>query len=98
MPSTSDKKKFFDGRSSLDPDGAGGSPLGETPAPPRSRRGRGVDRAVVDDAVDRARLRASVGDALPDEVIDELLSSNCCEKSTQTPSAQTSALRNAASM
>ena len=73
MPSNSDNKKFFDGRSSLDPGGAGGSPLGETPAPPQSHRGREVDGTLVDDAVDRARLRASVGDALPDEVVDELL-------------------------
>jgi putative transposase len=58
MPSISDKKKFFDGRSSLDPDGAGGSPSGETPAPPRSP----VER-----------LRSEVGDRLSDDVIDELL-------------------------
>ena len=58
MPSTSDKKKFVDGRSSLDPDGAGGSPLGETPAPPQS---------VVD------QLPSEVRDQLSDDVIDELL-------------------------
>jgi len=39
--------------------GAGGEPLGEPPAPPLERREPwALSRELVDDAVDRARLRS----------------------------------------
>src|SRR5436309_11557697 len=64
----------------IDPDryGAGGEPLGEPPAPPpRSRKRSGLSEALVDGAVDRARLGQMVkradGERIPDEVIDQLL-------------------------
>ena len=59
--------------------GAGGSPIGETTAPPPNpgeQRSR-VGERLVDDAVDRARLRSMVkrgdGERIPDELVDELL-------------------------
>jgi transposase-like protein len=58
MPSTSSQKKSLEGESSLDPGGAGGSPSGETTAPPPS-------------AADR--LPEEVRERLSDELIDELL-------------------------
>src|SRR5437763_7290601 len=65
----------------IDPDryGAGGEPLGEPPAPPpRSRKRSGLSEALVDGAVDRARLvgqrvKGADGERIPDEVIDQLL-------------------------
>jgi len=59
MPSISDKnKKFSDQDASLFQAGAGGSPLGESPAPPRSSR---------------KRVGSGLREQLPDELIDELL-------------------------
>ena len=58
MPTISDKTKFSDQDASQNPDGAGGSPQGETTAPPRSGR---------------ERLRSGLREQLPDGLIDELL-------------------------
>ena len=58
MPTTTNKNKFFDQDASQDLDGAGGSPIGETTAPP---------------ARSHKRLLSGVRDRLPDELIDELL-------------------------
>src|SRR5437763_10529091 len=70
--------------------GAGGEPPGEPPAPPSSPRERsGPGRARVDDAVDRARLRAMVkrpdGERIPDEVIDQLLAGAQSEEEIAGP-------------
>lgn len=72
MPSIQDKwiidQEFFD-----DPDGAGGSPSGESPAPPASSRGRrrGVSDEIVEQALERVRRGRPVGE-LPDEVREQL--------------------------
>jgi putative transposase len=59
MPAISDEKKKFSDQDALpDLDGAGGSPVGESPAPPRSRR---------------KRSGSDLREQLPDELIDELL-------------------------
>jgi putative transposase len=58
MPSTTDKNKFSDQDASQNLGGAGGSPIGETTAPPPSSR---------------ERLSSGVRDRLPDDLIDELL-------------------------
>jgi len=71
MPSIQEKK-IIDGVFSLDRDG-GGEPLGEPPPPASNRKRRELSGELADDAVGRARVRARIGDALPDEVIDELL-------------------------
>src|SRR6266853_5792130 len=98
MPtSTTDhKKKFSDHGPSQVLDGAGGSPSGETTAPPRSIiDGSGWGRAdgelrqeLVDEAVGRAagrrRVRQALGVAsdrrISDEVIDELLAGASTEE------------------
>jgi len=58
MPTITDKTEFSDQDASLAQAGAGGSPPGESPAPPRSRR---------------KRSGSGLRDQLPDELIDELL-------------------------
>jgi hypothetical protein len=84
MPSTKDRN---DVRARVcNPYGAGGEPPGEPPAPlrsPRQQRSQVSERRsqvserLIDDAVDRARLRAMMGrpdgDRISAEVIDELL-------------------------
>jgi putative transposase len=90
MPSTSEKHLIERARVS-NPYGAGGSPIGETTAPPprpgkqRSRLGE----RLVDDAVDRARLRSMVergdGERIPDEVIDQLLAGASTEEEIAGP-------------
>jgi putative transposase len=77
MPSTN--KKFFERVDVSISEGAGGEPLGETSATPssRGRRPSQISGRLIDDAVDRAKLRSMVelpdGDRISDEVIDELL-------------------------
>src|ERR1700681_347899 len=58
MPTITDKTEFSDQDASLTQAGAGGSPPGESPAPPRSRR---------------KRVSSGLREQLPDELIDELL-------------------------
>jgi putative transposase len=59
MPAISDETKKFSDQDALpDLDGAGGSPSGESPAPPRSRR---------------KRSSSVLREQLPDELIDQLL-------------------------
>ena len=58
MPAITDKKKFSDQDPSQILDGAGGSPSGETTAPPRSRL---------------SGLPSELREQLPDALIDELL-------------------------
>src|SRR5579872_4129502 len=101
MPTTTDKNKFLDhGRSQI-LDGAGGSPSGETTAPPESiidgldwgRAEGGLRQELVDEAVDRAAGRRRVRQALDvpadrrisDEVIDELLAGACSEEQIAGP-------------
>jgi hypothetical protein len=65
MPST--KEKFFESANDPRPYGA---PLGVS-------RASGLSQALVDDAVDRARVRGMIdwpgGERIPAEVIDQLL-------------------------
>jgi putative transposase len=77
MPSTKARNQV---RASVsDRYGAGGEPPGEPPAPPSSLRQQRPELGdrLVDDAVDRARMRGMVqrpdGDRISDEVIDQLL-------------------------
>ena len=71
--------------------GAGGSPAGEPTAPPsRSAEQRSqLGEWLVDDAVDRARLRSMVkrgdGERIPDEVIDQLLAGASTEEEIAGP-------------
>ena len=71
--------------------GAGGSPIGETTAPPPRPGGQcsQVGERLVDDAVDRARLRSMVkrgdGERIPDEVIDQLLAGASTEEEIAGP-------------
>ena len=58
MPTITDKTEFSDQDVSRSQAGAGGSPVGESPAPPRSRR---------------KRSSSGLREQLPDELIDELL-------------------------
>jgi putative transposase len=58
MPTITDKTEFSDQDASQSQAGAGGSPLGESPAPPRSLR---------------KRSSSGLRGQLPDELIDELL-------------------------
>jgi putative transposase len=70
MPTTTSKNKFSDQDASQDLRGAGGSPLGETAAPPASGHKRSA-----------SGLRAQ----LPDELIDELLAGACSEEEIVGP-------------
>src|SRR5947209_957116 len=74
MPTTTEKNSFQRARVPLRP--GAGEPPGE-PAPPSSAQDRsGLSPALVEDAVDRARLRRMVqrpdGERIRDEVIDGL--------------------------
>jgi putative transposase len=71
MPAISDEKKKFSDQDALpDLDGAGGSPQGELPAPPRSRH---------------KRSSSGLRDQLPDELIDELLAGARSEEEIAGP-------------
>ena len=89
MPSTNEK--FFERVGVSDPGGAGGEPLGETPATPSSPRQQRsqLSEQLVEDAVDRARLRSMMdrpdGDRIADEVIDELLAGARTEEEIAGP-------------
>ncbi len=89
MPSTKEKSFGWVGVSDLG--GAGGEPLGETPATASSsgQRGSRVGERVIGDAVDRVRLRSMVkradGERIPDEVIDGLLAGACTEEEIAGP-------------
>src|SRR5579863_2665265 len=102
MPTTSKSELNLSGRGpSQFLDGAGGSPSGEAPAPPRSiidgldwgRADGGLRRERVDEAVDRAsgrrRVRQALGVAsdrrISDEVIDELLAGASSEEEIAGP-------------
>jgi Transposase, Mutator family len=66
------------------------APLGEPPAPPLSPgRRRELSDARVDDAVERARLRSMVkrpdGEAIGDDVIDQLLAGVSSEEEIAGP-------------
>ena len=73
------------------PQGAGGEPLGETPATPSSPRPQRshISEQLVDDAVDRAKLRVMMdrpdGERISDEVIDELLAGAKTEEEIAGP-------------
>jgi putative transposase len=89
MPSTKNRN---DVRASVsNPYGAGGEPPGEPSAPPsrlEQRRSK-ISGRLVDDAVDRARLRSMVefgdGERISDEVIDELLAGAKTEQEIAGP-------------
>ncbi len=78
-------------------DGAGGSPLGGTAAPPQGiidglewgRPGGGLRQELVDDAVGRRRLRQAVGmpddRRISDELIDRLLAGGRTEEEIAGP-------------
>jgi putative transposase len=88
MPSTKDRNHV---RASVStPYGAGGEPLGESPAPPFGVEPRSqISEQLVDDAVDRAKLRSMAdrpgGDRISDEVIDELLAGARTEQEIAGP-------------
>jgi putative transposase len=83
MPSTTDRR-INQSVLGLERSGAG-EPLGE-PAPPP---GTELGGTLVDDAVDRARLRSMVsgpdGERIPDEVIDQLLAGARTEEEIAGP-------------
>ena len=77
MPTTKEKNSIQRAIVPL-PSGAGGEPPGEPPAPSLEvREPRGLSQELVDDAVERARLRWMLerpdGERISDEVIDQLL-------------------------
>ena len=77
MPSTHQKNISFE-RACSDLYGAGGEPLGEPPAPPlgSAEPVRPLSQELVEEALERARLRRSVADMSDDareELIDALL-------------------------
>src|SRR5947209_7756906 len=87
MPTTTEKNSFQRARVPLRP--GAGEPPGE-PAPPSSAQDRsGLSPALVEDAVDRARLRRMVqrpdGERIRDEVIDELLAGARTEEEIAGP-------------
>jgi putative transposase len=90
MPTTKEKKQSSEREFSTD--GAGGEPLGEPTAPRRdleSPQRSGLDQALVDDAVERARLRGMArragGERISDELIDELLAGASTEEEIAGP-------------
>ena len=87
MPSTTEKK--IDGWLDKEArDGAGEAPAEPAP-PPRPRRRSKLSSDTVDDAVERARLRAMVrrpdGERISDEVIDQLLAGANSEQEIAGP-------------
>ena len=83
-------KSFIERASSSNRMGAGGSPPGVSPAPPPEiREPSGLSRALVDEAVDRARLRSMLelpdGGEIPDEVVDQLLAGARTEEEIAGP-------------
>ena len=91
MPSTTHtEKSSFERASSSNRIGAGGSPPGEAPAPPPGIGERSaLSSELVDEAVDRARLRSALelpeGGQIPDEVIDQLLAGARTEEEIAGP-------------
>jgi len=74
MPSIQEKKMLFE-RGCSDLYG-GGEPLGESPPPPRVGREPGLSSGLVEDAVERSRVRAAVSGLGEDErerLVDGLL-------------------------
>jgi len=77
MPSTQEKKKLFE-RVGLDLSGAGGEPLGETPAPRREvfRASRPLSEERIEDAIGQVRWRQAIAELDVEqrsELIDGLL-------------------------
>jgi putative transposase len=77
MPSIQEEKNLFE-RDSLALYGAGGEPLGETPAPPPGigTASRELSEELVEQALERARLRTAVGELSGDareRLVDGLL-------------------------
>ena len=101
MPTTADKKKFSDQGPCQILVGAGGSPSGETTAPPRSvidgswwgRDDGELRQELVDGAVDRVSGRRRVRQAfgvpsdrrISNEVIDQLLAGASTEEEIAGP-------------
>jgi putative transposase len=91
MPSTTNNQKFLERATVSERSGAGGSSPGETPAPSPSpgQRRSALSEVVVDEAIDRARLRAAVelpdGSRLSDEVVDGLLAGASTEEEIVGP-------------
>src|SRR5690348_13185641 len=91
MSSTTTTKRSLDRARVSNPYGAGGSPAGETTAPPPrpAEQRLQLGEWLVDDAVDRARLRSMVkrgdGERIPDEVIDQLLAGASTEEEIAGP-------------
>jgi putative transposase len=89
MPTTKEKNSIQRARV-LDRQGAGGEPPGEPPAPPLEGRAAGaLSQDLVDDAVERARLRSMLerpdGERISDEVIDQLLAGARTEEEIAGP-------------
>ena len=77
MPSTQEKKKLFE-RVGLDLSGAGGEPLGETPAPRREvfRASRPLSEERIEEAIGQVRWRQAIAELDVEqrsELIDGLL-------------------------
>jgi hypothetical protein len=89
MPSTTKNKSVYIGDVSH-PQGAGGEPLGELAAtPPGPGRPSQIGERLIEDAVERARLRFMVqrrdGERISDEVIDGLLAGARTEQGIAGP-------------
>ena len=89
MPSTTKKKSVYIDDVSL-PQGAGGEPLGEPSAtPPGLGQSSQIGERLIEDAVERARLRGMVqrpdGERISDEVIDGLLAGARTEQEIAGP-------------
>ena len=89
MPTTKEKNSIQRARV-LDRQGAGGEPPGEPPAPPlEGRAPRALRLDLVDDAVERARLRSMLerpdGERISDEVVDQLLAGARTEEEIAGP-------------
>jgi hypothetical protein len=89
MPSIKDRNEV---RASVsNPYGAGGEPPGEPPAPRRALASAGsqIGERLIEDAVERARLRSMMerpdGERISDEVIDELLAGAKTEQEIAGP-------------
>jgi putative transposase len=88
MPTTKEKSSIQRARV-YGLSGAGGEPPGELPAPPLEARERGLRPELVDDAVERGRLRSMLerpdGERISDEVIDQLLAGARTEEEIAGP-------------